>query len=66
MSELKPCPCCDSHASLETTDCDELGDCLFWVECFACGIRTGISDIDNVYEVWNRRAGDETDDISQE
>lgn len=54
--ELKPCPCCGGHATMEHgAERSENG----WVVCMGCGLSTRYhDDMAEAAEEWNRRACD--------
>jgi len=55
--ELKPCPFCDGHASME------MDGCLYCASCDDCG-ATGarMYGYEDAAEAWNRRASDGNSD----
>ena len=54
--DLKPCPFCDGHASMEM---DGSCYCASCDDCGATGAR--MYDLMDAAKAWNRRAGDERD-----
>lgn len=64
MSELKSCPFCGGHAEALTTAGTEFGTYWHFAECMTCDSKSGLYESEaNLIEAWNRRAGDETDDL---
>ncbi|WP_431356355.1 Lar family restriction alleviation protein [Enterobacter kobei] len=64
MSELNTCPFCGGRAEALTTAGTEFGTYWHFAECMMCDTKSGLYESEaNLIEAWNRRAGDEADNL---